>query len=109
MEPSLPRVQVTREQHPDRFEISVAGKVAGFTQFADHDGRRVFFHTVIGSKFEGRGLAGQVVIVALDATRDEGLAVVPVCPFVVEFLRRNHEFDDVAVKVTAKDLAVTTG
>lgn len=105
MSDPTPQVRVTREHNPDRFEISVGGEVAGFAQFVDHQGRRVFFHTVTEPRFEGQGLAGQVVTTALSATRDEGLRAVPVCPYVAAFLRRHHEFDDIAVEVTAADLA----
>ena len=49
---------VSRETGPDRFEVSSDGAVAGFAQFVDHDGRRVFFHTEIGEEFGGQGLAG---------------------------------------------------
>ena len=52
---------VSRETGPDRFEVSCDGAVAGFAQFVDHDGRRVFFHTEIGEEFGGQGLAGTVV------------------------------------------------
>lgn len=96
---------VSRESNPDRFEITSDGVVAGFAQFADHDGRRVFFHTEIGEDFGGQGLAGIVVEEAVTATREEGLAVVAVCPYVKKWLTKHPEHADIASPVAPADLA----
>lgn len=95
---------VSRETHPDRFEVTDDGQVAGFAQFVDVDGQRIFFHTEIGEAFGGRGLAGVVVGQALAATRDEGLRIVPVCPFVKKYVGKHHDFDDIVDKVTPEAL-----
>ncbi|QBF47367.1 GNAT family N-acetyltransferase [Janibacter limosus] len=96
---------VSRERNPDRFEITSDGVVAGFAQFADHDGRRVFFHTEIGEEFGGQGLAGIVVEEAVKATREEGLTLVAVCPYVKKWLTKHPEHDDITSPVTPADLA----
>jgi predicted GNAT family acetyltransferase len=105
---------VSRKTDPDRFEISVEGvgggqQVAGFAAFVDHevDGekRRVFHHTEVGEEFGGRGLAGIVVRQALDATRDEGLTAVAVCPYVAKFVQKNPEWDDILSAPTDADEA----
>lgn len=96
---------VNREAGPDRFEISVDGNVAGFTQFVDHDGRRVFFHTEIGEEFGGQGLAGILVEQAVAATREDGVTLVPVCPYVKKWLTKHPEHEDISAKPTPADLA----
>lgn len=96
---------VTRQFDPDRFEISVAEGVAGFAQFVDRDGKRVFFHTEIDPQFGGRGLGDIVVGQALDATRAQGLRVVPVCPFVKKYVERHAAYDDLVDPITPADLA----
>lgn len=93
---------ITREHHPDRFEIAVDDRTAGFTQFVDADGRRIFFHTVIEDEFGGQGLAGALVQEALERTRAEGLRIVPVCPYVAKFLTKTDEFADVVDEPTAE-------
>ncbi|MGO0575780.1 GNAT family N-acetyltransferase [Ornithinimicrobium panacihumi] len=85
---------ISRQTGPDRFEITVDGQVAGFAQFVDHDGRRVFFHTETRPEFSGQGLAGQVVEHALAATRDEGLRIVAVCPYVKKWLETHEGYGD---------------
>ncbi len=95
---------VSRETDPDRFEVSVDGQVAGFTQFVDVGGQRIFFHTEIGEEFGGRGLAAVVVEQALTATRGDGLRIVPVCPYVKKYVQKHHDFDDIVDKVTPEAL-----
>ena len=80
---------------------------AGFTEFLDRDGQRIFPHTEVDEKFEGRGLGTILVRQALEATRDAGLRIVPVCPMVAAFIDKNTEFGDIADPVTdeAKQVA----
>ncbi|NYF98095.1 GNAT family N-acetyltransferase [Janibacter cremeus] len=96
---------VTRQHEPDRFEISSDEKVAGFTQFLDRDGRRIFVHTEIGEEFGGQGLAGTLVEEAVAATRAEGLTVVPVCSYVKKWLTKHSEHEDITASPTPDDLA----
>lgn len=83
---------VRRRTDPDRFEISVDGAVAGSTLFADHEGRRIFYHTEVAPEHGGKGLAGEVVGEALRRTVDEGMRVVAVCPYVTKYVNTHEEF-----------------
>lgn len=85
------KTEVTRLTDPDRFAITADGVVAGFAQFFDHDGRRIFFHTVVDAGFSGHGLATEVVGRALTATREDGLRIVAVCPLVKQYVERHAE------------------
>jgi predicted GNAT family acetyltransferase len=85
---------VTQNAELNRFEISVEGEVAGFSTYRDIGGRRVFRHTEIEPRFEGRGLGGRLVREALDQTRAAGLRVEPLCPFVHEFIEQHPEYAD---------------
>ena len=96
---------IARETDPDRFEISVDGQPAGFARFVDHDGHRVFFHTETKPAFSGQGLAGQVVEHGMKATRDEGLRIVAVCPYVKKWLETHEGFGDVLAPATPDLLA----
>ncbi|WP_205353164.1 GNAT family N-acetyltransferase [Janibacter anophelis] len=100
---------VSRQSDPERFEITSEGEVAGFAQFVDHDGRRVFFHTEVGEEFGGQGLAGIVVEEAIKSTREEGLTVVAVCPYVKKWLTKHPEHADISEAPTPADLAAIDG
>jgi predicted GNAT family acetyltransferase len=94
----------TVSQSSDRFAIEVDGRPAGFTQFAERDGRRIFFHTEIGDGFEGQGLASVLVRRALDATRAEELRAVAVCPYVKGWVEKHADYADLTERPTPDDL-----
>ncbi|MGB2920394.1 MAG: GNAT family N-acetyltransferase [Mycobacterium sp.] len=85
----------------DRFSISVDGQKAGFTEYIDHGNQRIFPHTEIDDEFGGRGLGTILVREALEATRDAGLRIVPVCSMVADFIDKHAEFGDHADPVTS--------
>lgn len=81
---------VVRNDEKGRYEILLDGTVAGFTEYyPDGDNRLVFPHTVIDPAFSGRGLGSTLVSQALADVASRQEAVVPVCPFVVKYLREN--------------------
>ena len=54
----------------------------------------VFTHTVVPPAIEGRGVGSKLIRAALDRSRDQGLRVVPQCPFVAAFIERHPEYRD---------------
>jgi predicted GNAT family acetyltransferase len=84
------------ERH--RFEISVDGTFAGFTEYVDgtgdHAGERTFPHTVIEEAFGGRGLSTLLIRTALDAARVADLAVLPQCSAVAGFIAKHDDYAD---------------
>lgn len=96
--------EVRRNDDKSRYEISVDGEVAGFAQYADHGGQRVFYHTEVAPKFGGQGLSTVLVTEALADARAGGKRVVPVCPLVASFLRKHPDQADIADGVTPETL-----
>jgi uncharacterized protein len=90
----------TVTQESDRFSIAVDGQKVGFTEYADRDGQRIFPHTEVDDAFEGRGLATILIGEALQATRDAGLRIVPVCPTVAAFVKKHDEYTGVVDPVS---------
>lgn len=85
----------TRVEHNTdlrRFEIYADDLIAGFATYEEAGANRAFVHTEIYSQFEGMGLAKQLIRGALDATRAEGLGVLPFCPFVHRFVAKDKEY-----------------
>ena len=92
--------QTTVTEENDRYTIAVDGKIVGLADFADRGDQRVFYHTEVDPAYGGRGLATILVEGALNATRDEGKRVVPVCSMFVSTLKKHPEFDDITDPVT---------
>ncbi|CAN5258369.1 GNAT family N-acetyltransferase [soil metagenome] len=49
-------------------------------------------HTFVPPEHRGRGVAGRLVRHALDYAREQGLKVIPSCPFVAEVMREHPEY-----------------
>ncbi|GGB27017.1 N-acetyltransferase [Sphingomonas metalli] len=54
----------------------------------------VFTHTVVPPAVEGRGIGSRLIRGALDDVRDQGLKVIPQCPFVRAFIQKHPEYRD---------------
>ena len=78
----------------ERFEIRVDGELAGFAEYRRRNGLIAFIHTEIDPRFEGQGLAGRLIATALDSSREDGLAVLPFCPFVRGYIEKHPEYLD---------------
>ncbi|MEV4073569.1 GNAT family N-acetyltransferase [Nonomuraea fuscirosea] len=78
----------------NRFEILLDGKVAGFADYRLLPTKVVFTHTEVLPAYEGQGLAGKLVGQALQTSADTGLRVVPLCPYVAQYIERHPEFKD---------------
>ncbi|OSC40280.1 GNAT family N-acetyltransferase [Mycobacterium decipiens] len=94
--------QTTVTAEHQKYTIAVDGKTVGLAEFADRGDQRVFYHTEIDAEFGGRGLATILVEEALDAARDHGKRIVPVCSMVGSVLKKHPEFDDITDPVTAE-------
>ena len=77
-----------------RYEIRVDGDLAGFVTYRLKPGLIELVHTEIGEEFEGRGLGSQLISFALNDARERGLAVLPFCPFVNDYIQRHRQYVD---------------
>lgn len=85
---------VANNPEASRYEISVEGKFAGFTEYADEGDIVVFPHTEVFDGFEGQGLGAILVTGALDDVRANGRLIRADCPYVRQFLRKHPEYKD---------------
>ena len=78
----------------ERFEITVDGELAGFLVYRSRKGLLALTHTEVEERFGGRGLGGRLARFALDQAREQGLAVLPFCPFVNEWIKRHPGYEE---------------
>lgn len=88
-----------------RFELAVDGGVA----FADY--RRVgdallFSHTEVPEGEQGQGAGGALVEGALQAARERGLQVMPICPFVAAYIHDHPEHHDLVAETQRQALGI---
>ena len=88
------RIEVADAPERERYELSIDGKVAGYSAYRARPGLIAFVHTEVDERLQGRGLADRLIRFALEDARARGLAVLPFCPFVKAFIERHREFED---------------
>lgn len=91
-----PKISDNPEKH--RFELSLNGEVAAFSEYNVLKNALLFTHTEVLPAHEGKGLGGKLVAFALDDVRKRGLHVVPACPFVAGYIRKHPEYLDLVTE-----------
>lgn len=76
-----------------RFELIADGELAA-AYYKREPGVITFTHTETPLRLQGQGIASRLIRGALEASRAEGLKVVPRCSFVSAFMARHPEFND---------------
>jgi uncharacterized protein len=89
-----PQIVVSDAPERKRFEVTVDGEPAGFLVYRTKPGLLALIHTEVEDRFEGHGLGGRLARFALDRAREQGLAVLPFCPFVNDWMKRHREYVD---------------
>jgi uncharacterized protein len=91
---STAQVTVADNADRERYEVRVEGKLAGFVKYRLRAESIELVHTEINEEFEGRGLGSQLISFALDDAQERGLAVLPFCPFVNDYMQRHRQYAD---------------
>lgn len=82
--------------NPDRhrFEIDLGDGTVAIAEYMLSPGKIIFTHTEVPEGHEGRGVGTTLIRFALDAARERGLTVVPICPFFADYMRKHAEVQD---------------
>jgi hypothetical protein len=97
---------VTNNPAANQFELSTGRKLA-FLQYKLRPGRIVFLHTEVPKELEGHGIGGKLARAGLEFARKQGLVVVPLCPFVADYIKRHPEFVDLVAEEHRSRVAAT--
>ncbi len=87
------RIEVADAPDRERYELSLDGRVVGFSAYRIRPGLIAFVHTQVDGSLQGHGLADRLIRFALEDVRARGLVVLPFCPFVNAFIQRHREFE----------------
>ncbi|MEM1257419.1 MAG: GNAT family N-acetyltransferase [Bacteroidota bacterium] len=55
-------------------------------------------HTEVPKGLEGQGIGTELIRQALEDVKAKGLTLVPLCPFVALFIKRNPEYKELVLK-----------
>lgn len=82
---------VRNNEAQKRFEVAVNGRLA-LLEYILAGKNITYTHTEVPEELEGLGIGGKLARHALEFARDNGLKVIPLCPFVIAYLRRHPEY-----------------
>jgi len=85
--------QVRDDSTRQRFELPVGGELA-FIDYLREGGNVIMTHAEVPPALRGGGVGSALVKGALALVRAQGGRVVPLCPFVAQYMRRHPETRD---------------
>jgi uncharacterized protein len=81
-------MEVRDNPERNRYELLDDDEVVGFLDYVERDGRIFLTHAEVLPRLRGRGYGDRLVAGTLAEIEAKGRNAVPVCPFVVAYLRR---------------------
>ena len=87
-----PIIRDNPERH--RFEADLGDGSIAIADYVLRPGKILFTHTEVPPEHEGKGIGSALIRYALDAAREKGLQVVPICPFFAAYMQKHAEAQD---------------
>lgn len=93
----------TQDVAGSRFAVSHNDEVIGHVDYIDREASpddtaesavRIFTHTEVSPAYGGRGIAAHLVRFALETSAEADLKFRTTCSYVMEFFRKNPEFEE---------------
>jgi predicted GNAT family acetyltransferase len=85
--------KVVHVPEASRLELRLGERLIGHTDYHRRNNRIAFTHTEVDEPFEGRGLGSLLAEAALNMAAEEGLEVVPLCPFIARYIEENPSYE----------------
>lgn len=98
MEINPDKIEVTHNPAENRFEAWVEGKLAKL-DYTENGNTIMMTHVGVPVEFRGQGLAAVITRAALEYAKSKSLRVIPICPYVVSYLRRNPQYMELTRKL----------
>ncbi|MCW2898337.1 MAG: GCN5-related N-acetyltransferase [Streptosporangiaceae bacterium] len=87
-------VNVTDAADKRRYEAHLDGLLVGFADYQNTEELMVLPHVEVLREHNGRGFGGALARAALDDARRRNLRVLPMCPFVRDWISRHPDYAD---------------
>ena len=97
MDIAIEDLNVEHNVEAHRFEIHYGDETARL-EYHLRGPAIVYTHTVVPFILEGHGIAGRLAREALDYARDKELSVVPLCPYVADYIGKHREYADLVAR-----------
>jgi hypothetical protein len=87
----MPQPEITDNAALHRFELHIHGETAFLVYERTGDLLRLI-HTEVPQSLAGKGVGSSLVSAALKSAQENKLSVVPLCPFVAQYVKRHPEY-----------------
>lgn len=91
-------IDVTFEADKNRAAAYDEGTEVGECTFVVRDNVWIINHTFVTPSYGGRGIAKSLVAKVSEHAREEGVKVLPLCPFAQKEYEENEEYHDLWAK-----------
>jgi hypothetical protein len=88
----MTEIKVHDDPEDSRYVIEADGQPIGRLDYRLTDGQIAFTHAEIDPAQGGQGYGSQLAEHALDDARRRELEVLPLCPFVSDYIRQHREY-----------------
>jgi uncharacterized protein len=98
-------MEITVADVPDRerFEARTeSGELAGFVTYQLTGNIIAYTHTETLPEFGGKGVGSTLARSVMDDARARGRTVVPICPFLKQWLDKHSGYEDIVARTTRK-------
>lgn len=87
----------------ERFEArDETGQMTGYLAYQVTGSIAAYVHTEVKPEFEGKGIGSQLARAAMDDARAKGRTVVPICPYLLQWLDKHAEYEGIVARDTKK-------
>ena len=86
----MSEILFTDDPEKQRYIATQNNHVVALAEYRATTGALMLTHTEVNQDLEGQGVGSSLIRFALDDIRAKGLHVVPMCPFVVAFIKRHR-------------------
>ena len=92
------------ERH--RFEIDLGDGTFAIAEYTLRPGKIMFTHTEVPEAHEGKGIGTTLIRFALDAARERGMKVIPICPFFAAYMQKHADVQELLDPAWRKKLGL---
>jgi predicted GNAT family acetyltransferase len=85
-------LELVKNEQENRFEMNVEGNAA-IIEYKEYPGKIALLHTEVPAALEGKGAATAIIEKTLAWLEENHFKLVPLCPFVVAYLKRHPEWN----------------
>ncbi|MCI0617393.1 N-acetyltransferase [bacterium] len=93
MDIDLKTLEVIHNEAEDRFETWIDGQLSKLDYMQDGN-TMVMTHVGVHPEHRGQGVAGKLTEVALEYAKEKSFRVIPMCPYIATYIRRNPQYED---------------